>query len=390
MKNVLFKKISPILKYPGGKNRELKYITERLPEEINNYYEPFVGGGSVYFSIDVNKYFINDKSDELMNVYSSIQNQNIDFINTVNDFNHNWTIMSDVIDNHSDELIEVYLDYKMSRITKLQLQKLINQFVTDNAIEFNGMLEPTFNVRIDNFVYVLEKSILNKMIRMKVIEKRKGDLSNIDLVKNIEVSFKGAFYMHFRYLYNIRDELLINNEITHGYSTALFVFIRQYCYSSMFRFNKNGDFNVPYGGISYNRKSLSRNIENYTSDAMKKHLEKTTLGNYDFHEFMEIYPPNFGDFVFLDPPYDSEFSTYDKNEFNQNDQVRLADYLINDCRANFMIIIKYTDFIASLYPEGKETANGNEIHIYSFDKKYSVSFQDRNDKNTVHMLITNY
>jgi len=51
----------------------------------------------------------------------------------------------------------------------------------------------------------------------------------------------------------------------------------------------------------------------------------------------------------LDPPYDSEFSTYDKNIFNKEDQKRLADYLIKDCNAKWMMIIKNTEFIFDLY-----------------------------------------
>lgn len=390
VRNILKKKIPPILKYPGGKNRELKHIIANLPDEIINYYEPFVGGGSVFFSMDVEQYYINDKSTELMNVYSSIKYKNKEFIKTLNDFNHNWSVMSDVIDNHSNDLINIYVKFKGDLITKKELKSIINKFVTDNAVEFNGILEPTFNVRLDNFIQLLEANIINKMVRMKAIEAKKGDLSSEDLMKNIEVSFKGAFYMHFRYLYNIKEELLSNKEISPGYSTALFVFIRQYCYSSMFRFNKNGEFNVPYGGISYNRKSLIRNIENYTSVEMDEHLSKTTLGNLDFYEFMEKYPPRYGDFIFIDPPYDTEFSTYDKNIFDQNDQVRLANYLINECKGNFMIIIKYTEFIAGLYQSGIKTANSNEISVKMFDKKYSVSFKDRNDKDVVHMIITNY
>lgn len=390
VRNILKKKIPPILKYPGGKNRELKHIIANLPDEIINYYEPFVGGGSVFFSMDVEQYYINDKSTELMNVYSSIKYKNKEFIKTLNDFNHNWSVMSDVIDNHSNDLINIYVKFKGDLITKKELKSIINKFVTDNAVEFNGILEPTFNVRLDNFIQLLEANIINKMVRMKAIEAKKGDLSSEDLMKNIEVSFKGAFYMHFRYLYNIKEELLSNEEISPGYSTALFVFIRQYCYSSMFRFNKNGEFNVPYGGISYNRKSLIRNIENYTSVEMDEHLSKTTLGNLDFYEFMEKYPPRYGDFIFIDPPYDTEFSTYDKNIFDQNDQVRLANYLINECKGNFMIIIKYTEFIAGLYQSGIKTANSNEISVKMFDKKYSVSFKDRNDKDVVHMIITNY
>lgn len=60
----------------------------------------------------------------------------------------------------------------------------------------------------------------------------------------------------------------------------------------------------------------------------------------DFYDFMNCYEPQKDDFVFLDPPYDSEFSTYAKNEFNKDDQARLANYLIKECKANFMIVIK--------------------------------------------------
>ena len=61
-KYVKNKKLSSLLKYPGGKESELKYILQLLPTVINNYYEPFLGGGSVYLSIKTDKYFVNDKS----------------------------------------------------------------------------------------------------------------------------------------------------------------------------------------------------------------------------------------------------------------------------------------------------------------------------------------
>lgn len=86
---------------------------------------------------------------------------------------------------------------------------------------------------------------------------------------------------------------------------------------------------------------------------------------------------------FLDPPYDSEFSDYEGNLFGQNDQERLANYLINECDAKWMVVIKNTDFIYNLY-------NKNNINIFKFDKKYSVSFMDRNNKEVTHLLITNY
>ena len=70
MSNVLTNRLSPLIKYPGGKEKELNYIIPALPAKIDNYYEPFVGGGAVYFSIEAKKYYINDKSDEFLEAHN--------------------------------------------------------------------------------------------------------------------------------------------------------------------------------------------------------------------------------------------------------------------------------------------------------------------------------
>lgn len=48
-----------------------------------------------------------------------------------------------------------------------------------------------------------------------------------------------------------------------------------------------------------------------------------------------------------------------------------------------MMVIKNTDFIYSLY-------NKEDIYISTFDKKYLESFQNRNNKEAEHLIITNY
>ena len=151
----------------------------------------------------------------------------------------------------------------------------------------------------------------------------------------------------------------------------------------MFRYSKDGKFNVPYGGIAYNSKLMSKKLDYYRSPDLLKHFGKTHVYNYDFEEFLKKVNPTSDDFVFLDPPYDSEFSTYAQNEFTRDDQRRLADYLLHECKSKWMMIIKYTDFIFSLY-------NTQGINIMTFDKEYIVSFMNRNDKKVTHLLITNY
>ena len=85
----------------------------------------------------------------------------------------------------------------------------------------------------------------------------------------------------------------------------------------------------------------------------------------------------------LKPTSYSEFSTYAQNAFTKTDQERLAHYMINECRAKWMLVIKNTEFIYNLY-------NKEGINIRTFDKEYLVSFMNRNDKKVTHLLITNY
>jgi len=214
---------------------------------------------------------------------------------------------------------------------------------------------------------------------MKKIESERGVLPDNDILDNMEAALKSAFYMQFRHLYNNIEKY----KIEHSFAVAIFFFIRNYAYSGMFRYNSSGGFNVPYGGIGYNRKNLAKKVDYLQSKELVEHLSKTTIDNLDFEDFFTKNKPKKDDFIFLDPPYDSEFSTYAQNKFTRADQARLADYLINRCEANWMLVIKNTDFIYDLY-------NKPSINMSSFDKKYLVSFQNRNDKEAEHLIIANY
>ena len=62
--------MQPFIKWPGGKQEELKVIIPNLPKKIERYIEPFVGGGAVYLDIDkTEELIINDKSKELISLF---------------------------------------------------------------------------------------------------------------------------------------------------------------------------------------------------------------------------------------------------------------------------------------------------------------------------------
>ncbi len=78
---------------------------------------------------------------------------------------------------------------------------------------------------------------------------------------------------------------------------------------------------------------MRKKLQYYQSDELLAHFNQTDIFNLDFEDFLEKCNPKETDFVFLDPPYDSEFNTYAQNDFSRKDQRRLAGYMINKCRA---------------------------------------------------------
>ena len=373
----IYDELQPIIKWAGGKERELKYILPNAPTDVKNYYEPFVGGGSVFVSIEAEKYFINDKSNELVNLYSYIAGTDKEFFDWLTLIAISWKTMKNFVDIKSD-IVKKYKKFRNNTINAKEVDDYILELTEKYNKKFSGVLDKKFLWERQKLLYELQKNLTSKIHRMHKIELLKGQLCDEDLYLNIETAFMSALYMYYRTLYN-DEAVMINKQL----ATALFVFIRNYAYSGMFRYNDAGKFNVPYGGIGYNSKTLDKKISYYKSKEIRELFDKTSIFCLDFEAFLEKNSPKEKDFVFLDPPYDTDFSTYAKNEFGKEDQKRLAKYLCEKCKSRWMMIIKNTPFIHSLYSK-------KGLNIIKFDKTYTVSFMNRNDKSAEHLVITNY
>jgi modification methylase cviBI len=82
--------VTPIIKYSGGKSRELKNILPEIPDFKGRYIEPFIGGGAVYFHLNLKNSIINDINSNLIRFYSELnenEKSKIDYI--VNLYNTN-------------------------------------------------------------------------------------------------------------------------------------------------------------------------------------------------------------------------------------------------------------------------------------------------------------
>ena len=61
--------LKPIIKYCGGKSREIKYFAKYFPDSFETYYEPFLGGGAVFFEFMPKNAFLSDSNRQLMDFY---------------------------------------------------------------------------------------------------------------------------------------------------------------------------------------------------------------------------------------------------------------------------------------------------------------------------------
>lgn len=373
----------PFMKYPGGKSEEVGVIHQYMPNNIENYIEPFLGGGACFLSLDRNEYrsaYLNDFSTELISLYKMIQDRNEIFYNYLLDIWTYWNSMGLFSREFYHIIREMYDSYKRNEINEETLKDLVNIFINDRTNIILRDLPESLNVDSDRLIIEFKKSLFSKIKNIKRKELKDGDLPDNDYQSNFESGIRASVYTYYRYLYNKRNEYGIDDEL----HIALFFYLREFCYSSMFRYNAKGEFNVPYGGLSYNNKNFINKIEYIRNNELNEKLNASTLFNLDFEDFLNRITINRNDFMFLDPPYDGGFSEYANNTFKQDDQRRLANYLIFKCQCRFMLIIKNTEFIAGLYE------NRQNINVRSFDKDYRVSFMDRNDKKVKHLLITNY
>jgi len=67
--------MNPVLKYRGGKSREIPRFLQYIPDDFNRYIEPFFGGGAVFFHLEPDNAIINDVNERLMAFYRQLKGQ---------------------------------------------------------------------------------------------------------------------------------------------------------------------------------------------------------------------------------------------------------------------------------------------------------------------------
>lgn len=250
MKEKTVKKAKPFLKWVGGKGQLLEQFESLLPKKYNSYFEPFIGGGAVFFSVNPKKAHINDINETLVNTYSYIKND---------------------------------------------VEKLIKS---------------------------LKK--LEKEFQSKDDESRK------------------EFYYSLREKYNSLPQDDFKRSL-------YFLFFNKTAFNGVYRENSKGGFNVPIG--SYKNPKI---VDEENLRAVSEMLSNTKITSGSFAD--AVKNAKAGDFVYFDPPYHplsetSSFTSYSKDSFSKDDQIKLRDLFIDLDKKGVYVMLSNSSapFIQEIY-----------------------------------------
>lgn len=283
-RRIISEKPKPFVKWVGGKRQLLKqflllnlYPPENFNSDTGRYFEPFVGGGAVFFDLLPQKAFLSDLNKELVITYN-------------------------VIKNSVDELI---LDLKRHELSK----------------------EYFLNTRSKNPV----------------------ELSDLDIASR-------------------------------------FIYLNRTCFNGMYRVNRSGGFNVPFG--KYNNPLI---CDEGNLRKVSVALKNVEILNQDYKEVLKRAKK--GDFVYFDPPYypvsrTSSFTSYTNEAFLEKEQIELRDTFVklNDLGCFVMLSNSDTEFINKIYSEIKD----EKIKINKVQAGRAINSDASKRGKITEVLITNY
>lgn len=253
------------------------------------------------------------------------------------------------------QLIEQLDSYLPRNFDKWEDATYIEPFVGGGAMLFH-MLQHYPNIKhayindINTDLITCYKTIKNEperlILSLKSIEEKYYSLSNEKMQRD--------FFLGIRSKYNKKN----HNEIE---NTAYFIFLNRTCFNGLYRVNKSGEFNVPFGKYKH-PKICDADIIRTDSELLKR----VNILNEDFES--TFYAATSNTLFYFDPPYrplskTSNFNSYTKESFDDSAQIRLKEYCDKIDKAGFYFMLSNSDC------KGK---TGDDIFLDSLYKDYII------------------
>lgn len=197
------------LKWAGGKQRLLSQIYQYFPSNCHNYFEPFLGGGSVFFGSNYDNCYLNDINKELITTYK-----------VVRDFPEKCLkILSSYIDNHCEEFY-----YQIREQTPKIDYEIAARFIYLNRTCFNGLYRVNrrgqFNVPIGRYKNPFG-NIIDTIERFSyILNKRNPSFYSMDYSILLDKSVIGDFVYLDPPYYPINDTSNFTSYTQNGFDDS--------------------------------------------------------------------------------------------------------------------------------------------------------------------------
>ena len=165
----------PIVKWVGGKRQLMFELLKNMPKSYNRYFEPFIGGGALFFELQPDNAYISDMNEELINLYSVVRDSVDELIEDLS--KHEVS---------KEYFLEIRNIDRSEEYSKLSNVERASRFIYLNRTCFNGMYRVNskgeFNVPFGNYKnprIIDEHNLLNCSELLKKTEVKCADFSKI-------------------------------------------------------------------------------------------------------------------------------------------------------------------------------------------------------------------
>ena len=264
-----------------------------------------------------------------------------------------------------------------------KIEKYIEPFVGGGAVLIDILQK--YDVE-QAYAFDINKDLINcyNVIKYKVEDLiQKLDKKEKEFL-SLEIDGRQKCFYNIRTKYN---SYFLNTELDVERASE-FIFLNKTCFNGLYRVNKSGKFNVPFGKYKNPTICDSRNLRN-----LSILFENTIFKCGDYKESESLIDEKA--FVYFDPPYrplsvTSGFTSYTKEDFNDENQKELAKYYnkLNVKNAKLMLsnsnpknIDENDDFFENIY-------KGFNINEVSAKRMINSNAKGRGEIS--ELLITNY
>jgi DNA adenine methylase len=228
------------------------------------------------------------------------------------------------------------------QLKKKNIKTFYEPFLGSGAVFFDVV--KNYDIRSAYLFDINEELILTYKVIQKDVHNLMDFLSKYNKVYiNLSKTEQKQYFYEQRQNYNLQRFNIDYNKYSENWvpRAAQVIFLNRTCFNGLFRVNLKGEFNSPVGDY-LNPKILD--AENLI--AVNKALEIAEIKKADFTDVIKDLKSN--SFIYFDPPYrpiskTSNFTSYSKHEFTDNEQIKLANLFSKLDREGAKVMLSNSD-----------------------------------------------